>query len=193
MKRILALLAVLAIGMLMLPAGVQAETVTLDPGDQWEDSFPIYEDGSIEWDFTVTGGTVDFWIEDIFGSDYNELNNVASSDSSFTVPESGIWTVVIENDGVNPVTVDVDTSFRVHVPHASDWLWAIMLPAIIGIVVVVVIIIVVVVLVTRKPAQPPQYPPQQPGYPPQQPPGQYPPQQPPQYPQQPPSQPPSQP
>jgi hypothetical protein len=192
MKRMIVLFAALVIGVLMLPAGVLADTTVLNPGTYHDETYVLTDGDVIEWDWEATGGTVDFWIEDIWGTEYRRLDNAVSAQGQYTVPDSGIWEVYVENDGSTTVTLDY--SFSIDRTAPTDWLWVLVLPVIIAIIVIVVIVVLVVVLVAGKKPKQPMYPPQQPGYPPQQPQGQYPPQQPPQYPpQQPPQQPPPQP
>lgn len=194
MKKMAVFLAMLVIALITLPAGVQAPTRILSSYEEFHETFILTDDDVIKWNWGVTsGGDVDFWIEDLLGTRYNEMDDVVTSNDNFKVPEGGIWEIHIYNDGLDTVTLDYEFSTESGI--AEDLFLAFLLPIIIGVVVLVVIIIVIIVLLVtkKKPAQPPQYPPQQPGYPPQQPPGQYPPQQPGYPPQQPPAQPPPQP
>jgi hypothetical protein len=192
MKRPLILLATFALGLLMLPAGALGDTAILGPGASHDETWILSSGDVIKWDWSTTGGGLDFYIEDLFGAEYSEMHDAQTSQGQFMVPEDGFWSVHFENNGATTVTLDY--SLTVEDKSAEDFMAIFLLPILLGVIALVVIIIIVVLLLTKKkPAKPPQYPPQQPGYPPQQPPGQYPPQQPGYPPQQPPAQPPSQP
>lgn len=172
MKKIAVFLAVLALALIVLPSCVQADTRILNSYEEFHETFILTDDDVIKWNWAVTsGGDVDFWIEDLLGTRYNEMDNVVTSNDEFTVPEGGFWEIHIYNDGLDTVTLEYEFSTESQI--AEDLFMVLLLPIIIGVVVLVVIIVIVVVLLMKKkPAQPPQYPPQQPGYPPQQPPAQ---------------------
>jgi hypothetical protein len=134
--------------LLIMPQSVLAETVVLDPGSLHSKSYELRRGDTISWDWKIPGeGYVDFWIVDGVGNKYNEIQTQDESSGSFKVPETGSWSVIIENNGFNKVTIDFDVS----VDKGSSFSLFIIL----NLVIIIVVILILIVLMKKKREQMP--------------------------------------
>lgn len=150
-KRIGLSIALIVIAVSLILPTVRADERELEPEEKYEKTYTLREGDVIKWDFEVVEGpNINFRIEDSDGTEHASRNETKRDDGEFAVPEDGKWTVIMENDHNDSITVEYDFDIE-RVPFLPSWLLWVVLA-------LVLLAIVATVLTTKRPARPPQYP-----------------------------------